>query len=199
MNSLTRIYLLRHGETVWNQERRIQGHLDSRLTDRGRRQVLANGERLARLLVDVNPAPRFISSPLGRCRETTTLICGILGIGQNDIEFDERLKEHAYGDWEGRTDAEIQAMDAQRWVARETDRWSISAPNGENYAMVADRLRSWLSAIEGQTVVAISHGCAGRILRGVYADLPKSQISELGESHEAIHLLADGKISTFLS
>ena len=62
--------------------------------------------------------------------------------------------------------------------------------------MVAERLRAWLSAVDGQTVVAISHGCAGRILRGIYADLPKLEVSRLGESHEAIYLLADDKVVT---
>lgn len=198
MNRTTRIYLLRHGETEWNTERRIQGHQDSRLTARGRRQAVANGLRLLELLDGQGPL-RYISSPLGRCRETAHLVCGALGIDEREIELDDRLMEHAYGDWEGKTIAEVSVADRQRFQARAANRWDIAAPNGENYTMVAARLRSWLADIDGQAVVAISHGCAGRILRTVYADLSRSDAQSLAEAHDEIHVLAEGRITTYRS
>ena len=67
------IYLLRHGETEWNRAGRIQGHRDSPLTDRGRTQARATGERLRRLIADW-PDFRLIASSLGRCRETAGLV-----------------------------------------------------------------------------------------------------------------------------
>jgi probable phosphoglycerate mutase len=124
------------------------------------------------------------------------LVCSALGIRPDDVEFDDRLKEHAYGDWEGRTKLEIQHNEPELHARREANRWDVAAPKGENYSMVAERMRAWLADVEGQTIVAISHGCAGRILRVVYANLPKSQVSGLSEAHDEIHVLADGRIDT---
>ena len=191
------IYLLRHGETKWNRAGRIQGHRDSPLTDRGRTQAWATGERLRRLIADW-PDFRLIASSLGRCRETAGLVAGALGYDVGQIELEPRLREHGYGRWEGLTWDEAAAQDPDVTRARAVDRWGVNVPDGESYALVAARVSAWLADLPaGSRLVVVGHGCAGRILRGVYAGLARADIQGLPEAHTDIHRLSDGEIATF--
>lgn len=184
------IYLIRHGETVWNTEQRLQGQLDSPLTQKGQIQAAENGEKL-RTLIQGNEI-RVISSPLGRTLATAKIIVSKIGIDLERIEVDERLKEFCYGDWEGMTKADIQSNDLSRYDDWIKDRWNVPAPGGESYQDVARRLESWLGELIDETIIAITHGCAGRILRCIHANLGPDKISDLSESHEAMFLLKDG-------
>ena len=92
-------YLVRHGETEWNVEARMQGHLDSRLTARGRAQAVRTGEVLARLGVDHIFAP-----PLGRVRETLSLMAKNVALAP---VFDDRLKEWSLEHAPGHTAAAL--------------------------------------------------------------------------------------------
>jgi probable phosphoglycerate mutase len=102
------LYLLRHGETAWNLERRMQGGKDSSLTARGREQAAAMGRALAAELAR-EPGPTiFLRSPLGRTRETALLVGYALGLDPAEWRDDPRLAELGYGAWEGSTWAEIE-------------------------------------------------------------------------------------------
>lgn len=187
---MAKIYLLRHGETVWNTEQRLQGQLDSPLTQKGLRQAAKNGEKLRSLIH--GDEIRVISSPLGRTLETAKIIASEIGIDPEEIETDERLKELSYGEWEGLTKADIERIDLNRYKNRINDRWNVAAPGGESYKDVAKRLDSWLKEQKYGTTIVVSHGCAGRILRSLHAKLDPANISDLSESHEAIFLLIEG-------
>ena len=191
------IYLLRHGETVWNRERRVQGHGDSPLTPRGIGQAQAMGRRLRLWLGDLRGL-RLITSPLGRCLRTATLVAETLDFDPRRIEPEARLMEHGYGLWEGLVHEDIRALHPAVWRAREADRWSVTVPAGENYTLVAKRVRSWLDEIaESERMIVVSHGCTGRILRGLYAGLAKDKIPALSERHGDIHLLSGRRIVTY--
>ena len=192
------IYLIRHGETHWNREGRIQGHLDSPLTARGCEQVTANGRRMMELIP--NPAEfRIVTSPLGRCRRSASLIAQAFGRNDDCIEEDPRLKEHAYGAWEGLTHDEIEARDGDLWRKRSADRWNVHPPGGECYDLVAARVRNWLEEVEeADRLVVISHATTGRILRGLYAGMTREAILGLGNGHDRIHQLSDGKVHTYV-
>ena len=91
------IYLFRHGETVWNAERRAQGHLDSPLTETGRAQARAMGRALARELALAGYGPATVivrASPLGRVRETLALAATEAGLVHDDTCHDLRSEEH---------------------------------------------------------------------------------------------------------
>ncbi len=193
MSSEIRIFLLRHGQTIWNVEKRLQGHKNSGLTSVGQGQALENGRKLRKLVPE---GCRIMSSPLGRCRETSEIVATALGHAHADIEYDSRLKEISFGSWEGRTLSEIQLKEPDVYRRRKENRWDIPPPGGESYAMVAQRLQSWLSELEGpQTLIVVSHGCAGRILRGIFADMAPSSIYTLDEPHEAIFKLENKEVS----
>ena len=98
---MTTLLLARHGETDWNRARRWQGHADRPLTDRGRAQAAALGDRLANIALDA-----VYSSDLRRARETAEAVA--LPHGLDVIELPE-LREVDVGSWEGLTRAEAEA------------------------------------------------------------------------------------------
>ncbi len=187
------LYLLRHGETEFNVAGRLQGQQDSPLTARGRDQARAHGALLKTLIVD--PAAwRVVASPLGRALDTARLACAELGLAEATIETDPRLKEIAYGEWEGQTYGQIAARYPDHWAARERDYWGFVVPGGESYAMVAARAQAFLGEANGRTIV-FSHGGTGRVLRGLYTRLAPTEIKTLEQPQDALHRLTQGTVA----
>src|SRR5580658_8071392 len=116
------LYFVRHGETDFNFEQRLQGQYETSLNARGRIQARQCGELLGDLLSrDGRGADdyAYVSSPLMRASETMQLVRVTLGLDPNSYELDDRLKEIAYGEWEGSTLPEIQARDPHLLARRE--------------------------------------------------------------------------------
>jgi len=187
------LYLLRHGETEFNVEGRLQGQQDSPLTARGRAQARAHGVLLGELIAEPDTW-RVVTSPLGRAMDTARLACAELGLPEAAIETDARLKEIAYGDWEGLTYAEIEVRNSDDWAARQRDPWRYVVPGGESYEMVAARAGDFLNEARGNTIV-VSHGGTGRVLRGLYGRLAPPEIKTLEQPQDAIHRLAQGTVA----
>ena len=192
----TDILLLRHGETVWNREHRVQGRLDSPLTERGIEQARRYGERL-RLLLDPADGHQLISSPLGRALQTATIIAETLGWSDDGITTDERLSEMAWGRWDGLTAAEIEAKDPELWQARIDDRWTRPPPGGgETQQDIFDRATAWLATIEPcARLVVVAHGALGRAVRVAYAGLPPTMMLELDQPQDAFFRLKGGVVT----
>lgn len=191
------IYLLRHGETLWNVEGRLQGQRDSPLTLRG----IAQARAVARLLHDHLDEPStfdFVASPLARTWQTAVIVCQTLGLDCKAIRLEPRLAEHHYGLWEGLTWREIEARFPDLWAQRQADRWAFQVPGGESYALVALRVRQWLDEQPRDAkLVVVGHGLAGRVLRGLYAGLPREKIMEMPEPQGRLHRLAENTVATF--
>jgi broad specificity phosphatase PhoE len=166
-----RLIFIRHGETDWNVERRLQGQKDTPLNGRGRDQASAVG----RLVRDWRGADlanlRFVASPLGRTCETMRLARAAMGLPPDAFETEPRLMELTFGRWEGLTWEELKAIDPWAARAREGDKWSFTPPGGESYAMLAERLRPWPAAVESETVV-VSHGGVARVLMALAGGVP---------------------------
>jgi probable phosphoglycerate mutase len=191
------IYLLRHGETVWNVEGRLQGQKDSPLTLRGIAQARAVAD-LLRELLDEPSAFAIVASPLPRTWQTAVILSQALGLDPGAIRFEPRLAEHHFGLWEGLTWQEIETRFPDLWQARKTDKWAFQVPGGESYARVALRVGDWLDAQPADArLVVVGHGLAGRVLRGLYAGLPQDEIMEMLEPQGCLHRLAVGTIETF--
>jgi broad specificity phosphatase PhoE len=189
------IYLVRHGQTEFNREGRFQGALDSALTPLGVSQARAYGRLLAELCPD---AARIVSSPQGRARRTAELIAAAGGLDL-PVALDDRLREITVGAWDGRLRADV---DREFPGARDGDRrydWYFSAPGAESYKSMADRLASWLedaAKLDGVTI-AVSHGVAGRILRGLYSGLSKAELLSLDVPQDAVFRFVDGVVQRF--
>ena len=87
---------------------------------------------------------------------------------------------------------EIKAVERALYFHRNSDRWNHPPPDGESYGDVARRLNNWRAELGEETIVAISHGGAGRILRGIHSDLNADEIPQLAEPHDSIFLLTQG-------
>jgi broad specificity phosphatase PhoE len=164
------LYYLRHGETDWNVEGRLQGGRDIPLNALGRKQATHCGEVLrdlfARESIDAKDLD-FVCSPLGRARETMELARAELDLPPKDYRIDQRLTEVTFGEWEGYTLAELRNRDSQRVAAREHDKWRFIAPGGESYEQMSWRMRDWYESLARDAVVTAHGGTA----RGLMAHL----------------------------
>jgi probable phosphoglycerate mutase len=168
------ILLIRHGQTDFNAEGRLQGRLDSRLTPLGIEQAGRMAERL-RPFVQAHPDVRLICSPSLRTRETARIVCESLGHG-GEIAIEPRIAEVDVGRWEGftREDLEREAPGVYG-----SPGWLCRGPGGESYEALAARLGDWLAEIDeadGARRLVVSHGIAGRVLRHLYAREPESAL-----------------------
>lgn len=184
------IYLCRHGETEFNREGRIQGQLDSKLTPLGRRQAGAMADLLHDLLGDSPDGWRIDASPLGRAWDTAVIIGDRLGL---QARADARLSEVSVGQWEGRLRGDIRLAHPQMF---EDHDWCFHGPDGETYADVMARVADWLAAQRAgqERVIAVSHGVAGRLLRGAYAGLPRHEVLRQDIPQDALYRLHQGRI-----
>lgn len=193
-----RLFHIRHGETDWNVAGRLQGQLDIAVNARGRAQAAANGARLAARLAAEGVAPEtlaYVSSPLGRSRETMAIVRGKLGLA-GEWPTDDRLKEVSFGDWAGFTYADLRAGGQKRLVAARTrDKWSFRPPAGETYAELADRVGGWLETVGGDTVV-VSHGGVHRVLFGHLAGTPWHEVPDLPAPQDVVFVFGGGRMET---
>ena len=164
------IYYIRHGETDWNAELRFQGRRDIPLNEKGQQQANENGRKLAALLGDRASELPYISSPLGRARETMERVRTQLGFEPSDYAIDERLVEISYGDLEGTTQPEMKANNRERYYNRKQNPWTFRPIDGESHEDALARVRSWHESLT-ETCVVAAHGAIGRILRIYLLDL----------------------------
>ena len=189
------IYLVRHGETEWNRAGRMQGQLDSPLTERGRDQARRVG-LLLRDLIDDPAACTLIVSPLGRARQTAGIIAEAMEISADRFAVDPLVREVTWGDWNGLTREEIIAADPAHWQRFRDRHWTVAAPGGESWAEMSERARQWLNQVAAlDTVLLVSHGAFGRAVRGRYLAATPEETMALSEPQDAVFRLSQGAVS----
>ena len=162
------LYYIRHGETDWNRESRLQGQRDIPINATGRAQARACAEILRDLFAREPEGERdYVSSPLGRARETMEIMRATLGLAPQCYRVDERLTEISFGRWEGFTLDELRKTSSDAVAARERDKWDFAPPDAESYAATSRRVRSWYDSLTRETV-AVAHGGT---LRGLVVQL----------------------------
>ena len=145
------IFVVRHGESESNRDGRFAGHVESPLTERGREQARALGDRLAE-----TPITRIVASDLERARETAAFVRGTRSV---PVESDARLREMSFGEWEGMVEAEIVERWAEDWEAVLRPKAEFRAPGGES-------LRELRARMSG----GVWGGCRGGVSGRVGAD-----------------------------
>lgn len=169
-----RLLFVRHGETDWNAAGRLQGQRDIPLNARGQTQAAAAAQICAALLPAgdgrLPPQLSTAASPLLRACATMAIVRSGLGLPETPFVIDDRLKEIAFGAWEGMTWAEVLHQYASAAKAREQDRWGFAPPGGESYAEVAERVGAWLKSLDSDTLL-VAHGGIGRVLLTLLADV----------------------------
>lgn len=180
------LYILRHGQTEWNAEHRIQGSLDSPLTDTGRAQAAAQRKILGRL--DLAGFQAF-ASPQGRAHDTAKIALeGLL----DPIVIDPRLSEIHVGDWEGRTRGELDLMGAVDESSESALDLYDHAPGGEGFVAFRARCASFLNDLEGPAVL-VSHGMTSRMLRLILLDMEIVDMGKLPGGQGIVYHLKDGR------
>lgn len=151
--------MIRHGQTDWNAEGRLQGQRDIPLNDTGRAQATGNGQALARIIGKRIDDFDFVASPLGRTRETMERLRSAMGLDPLAYRLDERLKELSFGDWEGQTLEEIAQASPASIAERELAKWDFIPPGdaAESYEILSWRIAAWLGSVTRPTV-CVSHG-----------------------------------------
>ena len=178
------LYLVRHGETEWNRQRRLQGRMDSRLTEQGREHARRNGELLAREAVE-----HLWVSPLGRTRETAALILAQCKV---PATYDDRLMERHCGAWEGLTIDEIVAQFPQQWAERSLDPFHHRPPAGENLPDMLARvapLAERLGELPQRKVAIVSHGIMGRVLLAHFLGLSPAEADRVRQPNDLVYRL----------
>jgi len=154
MTEATRIIAIRHGETTWNVDARIQGHLDIPLNDTGHGQA----RRMAQALVD-EPITAIYASDLSRARETARYLGHAVGV---EVIRERGLRERCFGEFEGKTFAEIEVLlpeQSLRWRKRDPE---FAPPGGESLLDLRRRVVSTAERLAaehpGELIALVGHG-----------------------------------------
>ncbi len=183
------IFMLRHGQTRWNAQRRFQGQLNSDLTDMGKSHAAAQG-RLLGLVFEQFPDIDIYASPLGRVRETAAIA---LANHNRTAIFADALKEISVGDWEGLTALDIEAGWPDIFNASQTSTdLFLAAPKGEGYEALHKRCCGFLSSLNRPSIV-FSHGFTIRLLRKIVRGLSYEDLTGLDNRQGCIYLIKDGQ------
>lgn len=157
---MTRFALIRHAETLWNRQRRIQGQGDSPLTPEGKRTAARWGRLLAAL-----PWDRVLASDTGRALATARRIQARIG---RPLDLEPRLRELDWGAWTGRTLEEVAAAEAEELARQAAAGWEFRPPGGESRRELLARVRAALAAAAhrhpGGRVLVVTHGGVLRAL-----------------------------------
>lgn len=156
-------YLVRHGETRWNAEQRVQGHTDVPLHGHGREQVAGTAARLA----DVSFHATY-SSDLTRARESAEIIIASSNTGPHELCIDQSLREVSFGVFEGMTWNEIDNAYSPLRVHLGSRNLDYRPDGGESYRELLDRLGGFAESLKqrhaDQDVLVVGHGAALRAL-----------------------------------
>lgn len=173
---MSELWLVRHGQTDWNSEKRYQGQTDIPLNDTGLAQAFELGKQLAGIRFNA-----VYSSDLQRARQTAIILAGHLGSPHYE---DARLREAHFGNWEGECYPEIRERYPEIWVRRKLDPNEPVAPGGETLPQVVERMSrvadDIVTSFPGGRVLVVAHGLSLAVL------LCKQQGKPLNEAYHFI-------------
>ena len=182
------ILFIRHGETIWGQQRKNQGALDSPLTKRGVQQNEINKAILSRLISFSDSSLSVYISPSKRSMDTFIQIFGQPAVCRLVIE--ERIRAVSAGSWDGCSFASIHAEHPD--VPEKG--WQFFSIDGEKYNQAAQRAQSFLADISTPAVI-ISHGLIGRVLFGEYLHYDYENALDVRIRQDAVYRFSNHKIT----
>ena len=191
--NLTTLILVRHGESEWNRAGRIQGQVNSPLTNLGISQARAISDYLSGIFL--NQELEIYSSPLKRAIQTAEIIAKGIDHLSSEVIIEERLNDFNLGEISGTYGwdkvAEIFPEQAQ---LRLQDPMRFHPSGGESGAEFEARLRSLMEELMGddKTKLFVSHGIVNKFIRGIYKNISGKEMINLGESQNTIYCLEHG-------
>ncbi len=193
--SVPPLVFVRHGETDWNAEGRLQGQRDIPLNDKGRGQALRNGQTIARLVPEAAKFA-FVASPLWRARETMEIVRGAMGLDPKAYDIDPRLLEITFGELEGFTYQEVENRNPGWLQSRDSNKWEFLPPGGESYQMLSVRIISWLETVR-EPLVVVAHGGVFRVLRHLVEGAPRAQVLNWAPPQGAVAQFSRGGMALY--
>jgi len=189
------IYVIRHGQTDWNAESRLQGQKDIPLNDTGRQQATGNGVALGAILGADAEQFDFVASPLGRTRETMERLRQAMGLDPILYRTDDRLKEVSFGDWEGFTLPELKRSVPERIAERRKVKWDFIPPgeDAESYEILSWRIAAWLKDVNRPTV-CVSHGGVIRALFKLFGEMDEDEAASAAIPQDRLLRIAGNTI-----
>lgn len=188
------LYIVRHGQTLWNIENRKQGHQDSPLTLKGIQQAHHIAVLLKKEISDFSHF-YFVSSPLYRAHQFALILAELLDIGGN-FKLDILLKEHGFGSWEGMTQKEINTQYPDAVNERKNNHWNYVIPGGgESYEIISHRTSQFLNnhAMHDNLII-VCHEMISNVVRGHLLQLSQESIFNLKHPQDTIYCWYDGKL-----
>jgi probable phosphoglycerate mutase len=188
------VYFVRHGQTSWNAEGRLQGQAETDITALGRTQADRNGRLLAGLIQDPSSFD-FVASPLRRTRETMERIRTAMGLDPKAYRTDPVLVELSFGAWQGHTFLELEAREPGITKPRSKDKWNFVPPGegAESYEMLTARIEPWLASVTQQTV-CVTHGGVLRTIFRLVDQLPPKRAARLEMPQDKVLRMADNRL-----
>ncbi|MGR3615118.1 MAG: histidine phosphatase family protein [Paracoccaceae bacterium] len=184
MSRFPKIWFLRHGETLWNSEGRIQGQLESPLTPRG----IGHAHTQAHLIAPVMQAdPPCFVSPLGRARQTADI-----ALNGAEYTIDPRLAEAQAGKGQGLTRSEAD----QKWpgiLAANPNSLELfcALPEAEGFESFHGRILEFMTNLQEPSVI-VAHGLLGQVVRGIVTGLSREEMGWLPNDQGCVYVLEDG-------
>ena len=189
------IYIVRHGQTAWNLQGRKQGRKDSPLTLKGVEQAKDVSKILNNSIKDYSKF-KVVVSPQWRCQQFASIICELTGIDFSDCIFEENLREHCFGLWEGKTEEEIEkefpGFLANRYIPE--NYWSYIVPMGESYELLYSRIGKVLDKYKEQDIIYICHEMVSKVIRGNALNLSPEQILPLKHPQDCVYKIQNNML-----
>ncbi len=186
------IIIVRHGETEWNLKKRKQGHKNSKLTPKGKKQAIKVAKFFNKKKYNLN---KFIlySSSLKRVTDYTKIINHNLVNNFNfkkKVKLSNQLKEHKFGHWEGKNDKEIEKLFPKQVKKRKADRWNYVIPGGESYGLLYKRIKKFIQKKMNlkKNYVIFSHDMVSRVFRGYLMNYKPSKIIKSEHKNSSIFI-----------
>lgn len=182
---MTKLILVRHGQTVWNHEMKYQGHADIELSPIGRQQAA----RVARRLRDI-PVTAVYTSDLKRAFDTARIIAAAHNL---PVVAMPQLREIKFGDWEGLTSEEINCRwpDCIRRLYTEPE--TLTIPGGETFRQLKERAQQAVTTMvqrhPDETVVAVSHGGTIRTIICAALGVSLNRVWNIRQDNTAVNIL----------
>lgn len=180
------IYLVRHGETYWNVEGRIQGQTQTDLTQKGIEQSKWLAEYFRSKMID-----RIICSKLVRSQKTAEQINTHHNL---QLEINPKINECNWGKWEGLTHAEVKERYPDEYSYSRENIWYFRPQNGESYDDLFDRLYPIVSEFAAiavtENLLIVSHAMVNKVLLGIFLDLPMEEIVKIAHPNDTIYFIS---------
>ena len=192
------IIIVRHGQTYWNLEKRKQGHGNSKLTEKGKKQALKIAKYFNKNNLNLN---NFIlySSPLKRVIDYAKIVNRNLNhkfILKKKLNLFDELKEHKFGLWEGKSDKEIEELFPDQIKKRKLNKWHYKIPQGESYEILYKRVKKFINKRIKfkKNYVIFTHDMVSRVFRGYLMKYKKEKILNSEHKNNSIFICDKKKI-----